>query len=362
MIALLGLLASEPPEAPEIEIRQAQPLPIVVHTPSQETGPISTSQILATLSEEITTASILVPRELSGDIVKDCRAAFACVFRHPAVLELEASSSIAPAHLIWVSNLTTRSDSQLRFQLVDMHAAVVAARTTTVADLELHVLERAVVASTERTTVGSMEDLRRLVGSFVREALAPRAAAAGQWGRSGVVRLSSNVAPLTLELDGLFKKEVPSLSARLTAVPAGTRTFSLHAAEYEKLEVQLRVNAGEEADLRVHLLHTPTVGMRVRSGLYWGGVGATVAGIAAVSTGLILSEPKSVCLVSHIGLCSPLGPGKPFVSAGAGLFVGGLSAWLGAAFFGEEYEWPWIGIASGVVLGVGSGLLSGAVF
>ncbi|MFO0722855.1 MAG: hypothetical protein U1E65_03655 [Myxococcota bacterium] len=355
VLALLGLLAAQAPDVPEVELRQPMALPIVVHTPTQQTGRISTSQILAALSAEIARGSILVPRELPNEIVDSCRGAFACVFRHPTLVGFKE-----PVDLVWVSHFTAASESQVSFQLVDVGAAVAAARTTTVSDVELYVLERAVVASTERTAISSVAELEAAARAFVGDAIRPRAVRSRMWGRSGSVRVSSNVSPMQLEVDGVYRRELASPVARMTGVPVGEREFVFKAADYEPLRLRVEVDGARDAALELRLVHEATLGGAVRTGVKWGGLGAAVLGAAGIATGLALSAPKSTCLVGPGEHCSRLGPGQPFVGPGTGLLVGGLSAWFGAVFFGEEFEWPWIGLLGALAFGVGSGVAVGA--
>jgi len=349
-LCLLSTMALGAPEFEEIELRGREPLGIMVHTPSQEVGPVPTSYVLGVISSALAQRTNYLPREISMDSWGSCGGALPCIFANQTLFEPGMH------HVVWVSNLTTGNTARVLIELIDVPAALRAARTTTVADLATYVAQVAVRHLTERTTLRSAEELGPLVQRFV-DGMRPIAERDGQWDRSGTLLLEVEPTPMRLNVDkGRFELTLRAPTTRLLAVPIGYRHLELSADGSEIVLRDVEVTDAGEVGVKLVAEEASTPGSVARTASAWTGVGALVAGGSLIAAGAALAGRPSVCLVPEGTHCSPLGRGRAPVITGSSLAAGGLGLLVGALWVGPRTDWPWVGIVGSVVLGVATGV------
>lgn len=340
----------------EVELRGRPPLGVLIHTPSKEAGPIPTSYLLGVLRAEIEARTDWLPREIPPEQWESCGGSLPCVFSNPSLFEGDMR------HVLWISNLTSAATSRLSIQLIDVPAAVRAARTTTVADLGSYLASTAVLVGSERQTLRAAAELGPVIERFVA-LLRPVAEPAGVWGRSSTLLLELDAVPMQLRVDeGRYELTIREPQTRLLSVPLGVRHLELSSDEHETIRADVEITADREATLHLSPVLADTPGGAARTIGLWSGVGAVLTGGGLVAAGVALSQRSSICLVGPDQHCSPLGRGRGPVLAGAGVAAGGLGLLFGALLVGREQDWPWVGIVGGVVLGVATGSTLALVF
>lgn len=350
-----GVVVSDP-GFEEIELRGRPPLGVLIHTPSKELGPFPTSYLLGVLSSAIQARTDWLPREIPQEQWESCAGSLPCIFSNPTLFEPDM------AHVLWVSNLTSPTSSRLSMQLIDVAAAVRAAKTTTVADLGSYLASNAVRLGSERETLRAAAELTPLVERFTA-GLRPVAESVGVWGRSSTLLLELDATPMQLRVDdGRYQVTIRQPQTRLLHVPLGARHLELSSAEHEPIRVDVEISADREATVRLSPVLASTPGSAARTIGMWSGLGATLTGGGLVAAGVALSQRSSICLVGPDQHCSPLGRGRAPLLAGAGLAAGGLGLMLGALLVGREQDWPWVGMIGGAVLGIATGSTLALVF
>jgi hypothetical protein len=164
---------------------------------------------------------------------------------------------------------------------------------------------------------------------------------------------------------------------RVLTVPAAKHSIRFEHPGYDPYETEVTVDRGKAAQLRVELLPSGSpVSSAFRQALLWGGGALAVAGavIAGVAIGTADGNVKTYCPTigdmetscggsqfTRIGGYRP-GNAPTFedeVNTGSVLFaplgysiaVTGLTWSLGTLFLGDDDDFPWIQLVTGIALG-----------
>lgn len=334
----------------EIEVRRREPIGLMIHTPSQEVGPVPTSYILGVVSAELGLRTNYLPREIPADSWASCGGSLPCIFSNAALFEP------GMRHVIWVSSLTTANTARVLLEFIDVPAAIRAAKTTTVADLASYVAQTSVRHQTDRLTLRAAEELGPVVQRFVL-GIKPFAERDGQWERSGTILLEVDPPPAQLSIDELrFEAVIHEPSARLLAVPLGRSQLKLTWEGADPVVRNVEVSDGAEASVKIWREQANGPDSTVRTAGVWTGLGTALAGGGLIIAGTVLAGRPTICLAAEGVHCSPLGRGRaPFI-IGSSLAAGGVGLLAGSLWVGAGSDWPWVGIVGALVLGGVTGL------
>ncbi|MBK8012672.1 MAG: hypothetical protein IPK13_15075 [Deltaproteobacteria bacterium] len=249
--------------------------------------------------------------------------------------------------------------------------------------LEAYIVEHAVMAQSDPALVGSEADVQAAFRRFFAEdhRLVEVFRRARHWWAFGRAEFSTDVEGVNILLDhrpvGLTLRGLN----RLTRLVPGSHRLQFEHPDFVPLTMVIEVESDRTTSVAIALARRPNVEAQIgRQATLWGGLALTVGGTAFALWQLARTPSTRVlCLHGAQGDSScggsaeflragqpanpgpvddPNGSGIMLAPFGLGVASGGLAMASGTLLLGDDTEFPWVQIASGVTVGVATYLLS----
>ncbi|MCK6551498.1 hypothetical protein L6R52_37020 [Myxococcota bacterium] len=367
---------SPEPAGGVLSVGERDPLAFLFVAPTGKAGSTTSSEHIRVLSALVTEHTDLALAPLDSALVADCRGRLACFARK---VSAERTADVAPRLLLVVSSLPAGPGAdRLSLVLVDLERAEAVDRDATRTEdgwedeLEARTAEAAILARPRTVTVEGEDAARRaLEASFTTE-LREALERVGRWAPYGVIELVTERAGLAIELDGATIGITRAGSTRITGVRPGRRALRLTGPRLAPWTSQVDVERGRDARVTPTLTLEGTTPIAAR-GLFWTGVGATLAGAAITTVALAAHDGgvELLCVGTQAERCTT---GRAFQTVGyapgdapaftdanpPGLLVGPLGYSLAAAgvtwalsslWFHDPERFPWLELVVGAALG-----------
>jgi hypothetical protein len=372
-VLALALLAAVASDHAEIRAASREPIAVIVWTPTPEAGRVRSSALFAEASRLLDRHTRFRSINVEPSMVRECGGRLGCL-----AYRIEADGGGA-RQLLLITQVTNRSEpDRLSATLVDLHDARGLgpnADRSRADEVEADLAQRAL--RTERQTVADEGAIGPLLSGWFGGAFAT---VFGLETPFGTIALSGLPASVSVMLDGTLLSAAAGPLVHVRDVAPGAHLVEVEDELGGRFGKRVLVDAGAIVPVEVTLEHTrPNDVVRAAVGI--GGALATLAGAGFLLLAATRADDsvRTVCFtgvpdcatgsaLQTFGFStSSLNPGEAVnppgltpVGLGAGLAAGGLT-WLGTALLGEEPLPTWLGVGAGVVVGVGTVLLVGAL-
>ena len=213
--------------------------------------------------------------------------------------------------------------------------------------------------------LATARELPSILAALMERELRPVLEARGHWDPYGTIELSTNAQDAVVSIDEHTVGRVSGPRVRIEGLRAGSRSVGLTAGDEDPSSARVDVRARGSAAVTLNVTDTSMrVANTLRDGMFYGGGGLAIAGVALTVAGFATSpNPHSVCA----------GPDDPcmnarFARAGGvpiaalGYSLAGLgTAWLAGALLGDRDQMPWMELGIGVAVFTASFALSVAL-
>lgn len=374
--AAASVPAATTPDDRQLRLGERTPIAVVVGSPTGENARVRSSEVIRLVSEQLRAHTDFTLQLVEPNVLADCKGRLLCLVEKVGGA---GSRAEAPPYLLVFSNLAREGEAdRLSAQLIDVeraHDTIERGRSSReawVAEVEATLNDGA--TATERAAVGDVADAERVIAEWFEHRFARDFEASGHWDPYGEVVITTQREGLEISFDGQSVGATARGRTRIGELRAGTRTLVLVGPTIDRFEVAVNVQAGAVTEISPEVSSTGGAGP-LRDAVWVSGAAMAVAGVV-VSAVALASHDGDVLTSCFVGTAG-CEAGSGFETSG---FDGGAAATLdaanpggvlmlplgyslvsagaiwtvGALFFSEEDELPWLP----VVIGAGVGVLA----
>jgi hypothetical protein len=372
-VLALALLAAVASDHAEVRAGAREPIAVIVWTPTPEAGRVRSSALIAETSRLLDRYTRFRSINVEPSMVRECGGRLGCL-----AYRIEADGSGA-RQLLLITQVTNRAEpDRLSATLVDLHDARGLGPNADRAradEVEADLAQRAL--RTERQAVVDEGGLGGVLQGWFG---GPFAQVFGLETPFGTIALGGLPATVNVLLDGALLAAATGPVVHVRDVTPGAHLVEVEDELGGRFGKRVLVEAGVVLPVEVTIEHTRANDV-VRVAVGVSGALATLAGAGFLLLAATRADDsvRTVCFagvpdcstgsaLQTFGFStSSLNPGEAVnppgltpVGLGAGLAAGGLT-WLGTALLGDEPLPTWLGVGAGLVVGVGTVLLVGAL-
>lgn len=346
-------LRAEAQEVRVLTVQERAPLETVILTPAhrlpEEMSQASAAEVLGRLFREHTDLDV-DPQDAAAIDDRCPKGGLACL------------ADMGGSQLLLVVSLIAEDDTHARLTALLLDAA--AARNRPKGDRQDpdDLIRRTAVLWRMQPVLATAKELPSILSAMMERELRPVLEARGHWDPFGTIELSTNAKDAVVSIDERTVGRVSGPRVRIEGLRAGSRSVGLTAGNEDSSSARVDVRARGSAELTLNVIDdSMRVSRTLRDGMFYGGGGLAIAGVALTVAGFATS-PSSYSVCS--GPDDPCGNAR-FARAGGvpiaplGYSLAGLgAAWLAGALLGDRDRMPWMELGIGVAVFTASFALS----
>lgn len=329
-----------------IHVDERKPMPVLLLAPLGELKIINSTRVISGLSSMLTPKTDLAVESAEPEHASDCAGELACLIEKTG-----ARTSL----LLVLSAVRTKNGDRISATLVDVdeaRAEMSRGDRTDKEAIESAIGERAVLVRPLWQEIASEAELDAWIAKWIAEDLRSVLERRREWEPFGEILLEGVPKGSSIALDGAPAGMVKEDSVRIAGVKPGPRIILVEHPSIEATSISVAVSKGQVAHVTPSFKSgDPSL---VRPALFWAGAGTAAAGAAIFVYAIAAGDHQdTVCLTRDVPASMCEGPA--FVGSGVPLgysLVAAGALWaIGARFFGEEEDTPWIALLAGAVAG-----------
>jgi hypothetical protein len=400
----LALIASTGGGSDLIMPSNRKPLAFLLITPSGNVANTSSSDIIRIASELFARHTDFELQIVEPGAVAECKGQLGCMVQqvrtdYNRAVYLLPNGTVAPfdehldylkkkkivysSYLLVLSNLTLDEGDRLSITMIDTDIALeyfheaLRDRDGWERSTEARINEYALIGKPVERELKSEQDAQSFLEDWFMTELRRHFSDSGNWEPFGSVEIESNVVGAGVSVDGSAIGTTAAGVTRVLNVPASKHTLKFEHPGHDTYETEVLVERGKPTRIRIELEERgDPLSYAFRQGLLWGGGALALAGAAVATVALAtvdrgvktycptIGEMETSCSGSQFTRLGGYKPGNAptfedevnsgsvlFAPLGYSIAITGLTWSLGTLFLGEDDDFPWIQLVTGVALG-----------